>query len=533
MFENLRIPTALPGTVGALALVTVLSILPNESFAKIRDDARIRSFSFSASQLNPGQAINVISTNGERWNEIAPGRIELKIDMNMELRGTVISSGLFLGVCSKTGCGRNPLLRAKYGRPISPTGLDMSKIPVSRSGIAPIPYGDQMVKACNQYLTDGPREARGFTWPITVTLSVNTARARLGKAFTGIGDIEFYAGGDVSRQSTFRVKVNCVPYASMIRGADPVEVKLTVEPRPGKACPRSTKIKTRIVYNYNKTATFNILRNGKKIKTVKIKARKVSLSHGPTQWVINREDVVEAKAGQNRFRIKVKGGGQSQVQTANIECAPFEVLSAKLQYDVVGSASCPKKVWQTVTFTANGPGRLVYQLIRKFNGTVAVEKSLKPILKNGIYKLVGQQVLTINKSVDQEFRVQVKGQSGNNSAWARLKVDCPQKGNKGASGIKTAPKKTHAKQDKPRIKTAPLPKKSKRKLTKITCKKGKVRAGKCYCGVKRKQVRTGKRSYICKIKPGVRKVNPRKRKIGKRCGRRKVLVRGRCIRRAS
>jgi len=533
MVENFRIPTALPGTMGALALVTALCILPNESFAKKHNDARIKNFSFSASQLNPGQAINVISTNGERWNKIAPGRIELKIGMELKLRGTVVSSGLFLGVCSKTGCGGNPLIRAKHGRPISPTGLDMSKIPVSGSGIASDSTGDKIIKACNQYLTDGPREARGFTWPITVTLSVNTKRPKvLGTNFVGKGDIETYAGGDVSRQSTFRVKVNCVPYASMIRGADPVEVKLTVEPRSGIACPRKTKITTRIVYHYNKTATFNILRNGKKIKTVEIKARKVSISHGPDQWVINRQDIVEAKAGQNRFRIKVKGGGQSQVQTANIECAPFEVMSAKLQYNVAGSDSCPKKVWETTTFTANGPGNLVYQLVRKSNGSVALEKSLNPILKNGIYKLVGQRVLTINKSVDREFRVQVKGQSGNNSAWARLKVDCPQKDNKGASGIKIAPKATHAKQKKPRIKTAPLPKKAKRKLTKLTCKKGKVRAGKCYCGAKRKQVRTGKRSYICKIKPGVRKVNPRKRKIGKRCGPRKVLVRGRCIRRA-
>ncbi len=253
--------------------------------------------------------------------------------------------------------------------------------------------------------------------------------------------------------------------------------------------------------------------------------------------MINRQDVVEAKAGQNRFRIKVKGGGQSQVQTANIECAPFQVMSAKLQYDVVGSASCPKKVWETVTFTANGPGRLVYQLVRKFNGSVALEKSLKPILKNGIYKLVGQRVLTINKSVDREFRVQVKGQSGNNSAWARLKVDCPQKGNKGASGIKIAPKATQAKQDKPRIKTAPLPKKS--KATRLSCRGGVVRGNRCKCPKQTRRISLGGNKYRCalkatklKKKPGVRKVNPRKRKIGKRCGPRKVLVRGRCIRRA-
>ena len=561
MFENLGLPTALPGTLGAVVLAAALSVLPSGAFAKKNNDARIKSFSFSASQSISSQGINVISTNGERWNKIAPGNIQLKIDAEMKInrRGAVNSSGLFLGACSKTLCGGNPLIEAKPSLPINPTNLDTAKIPVSGSGIAPVPYGDQMIRACNQYLTDGPREAHGFTWPITVTLSVDTSRKW--KRYFSASDLNTFSGGDVSRQSTFRVKVNCVPYPSMIRGADPVEVKLTVEPRQGNACPRNTKIKTRIVYHYKKTATFDIMRNGKKIKTVKINAKKVKLTHGPSQWVINREDIVKAEAGQNRFRIKVKGGGQSQVQTANIECAPFQVMSARLQYNVAGvasSASCPVKVWETTTFTTNGPGNLVYQLVRKTNGSVALEKSLKPILKNGVYKLVGQRVLTISKSVDREFRVQVKGKSGNNSSWARLKVDCAAKKGKAAAGaatgVKTAPKKAKAKQTQPRIKTAPkkpkakqrqsrikiapLPKKSKRKLTKLICRKGKVRAGKCYCGARRKQVRTGKRSYICKTKPriktapSVNRVKPRKRKIGKRCGPRKVLVRGRCIRRA-
>ncbi len=268
MFENFRIPTALPGTVGALALATALCIFSNESFAEKRN-ANIKSFSFSASQSISNQSINVISTNGERWNKIAPGSVQLKIDANMRLRGLVLSSGLFLGVCSKTLCGGNPLIRARHGMPINPTSLDTAKIPVSGLGIASDSTGDKITEACNRYLTDGPREARGFTWPITVTLSVDTRRWK--PKFVGAIDPETYGGGDVSRQSTFRVKVNCVPYPSMIRGADPVEVKLTVEPRPGNACPRNTKITTRIVYHYKKTATFNILRNGKKSKRLKSK----------------------------------------------------------------------------------------------------------------------------------------------------------------------------------------------------------------------------------------------------------------------
>jgi hypothetical protein len=70
-------------------------------------------------------------------------------------------------------------------------------------------------------------------------------------------------------------------------------------------------VKTSITYNYPKTAKFDIVRNDKMLKTVEVKAKRVPVSHGPIQWVIHRQDQVEAKAGKNMFRVVVKGAAKA------------------------------------------------------------------------------------------------------------------------------------------------------------------------------------------------------------------------------
>jgi len=591
MFRKFSKPVvkSLPLAVAVLVATLVSSASITQAKGK---DARVKSFSFSASQLIPGHAINVTSSTGERWDTIAGSNISLKISFKLKMAGRkaqVVRSGLFLGVCHKNLCGGNPLVRSYASLPINPTMLSTSQIPVSTSGISTVPYGDQIIRACNQYLTNGPSTVHQFTHPITVSLSVDT-RKRPPKFVAA--HPEAFQGGDVSRQSSFRVKVKCIPYASLIRGANPVEVKLEATPRNGNSCPRNTRIKTRIAYHYDRNVKFDIKRNGKTIKTIELKPRKINVSHGPDLWVIDREDVVKAKAGQNRFRIKIKGGGESQVKTVNIECAPFQALFANLQYNVAGSNSCPKKVWETTTFTANGPGSLVYQLVQE-NGSVSLEKSVNSILKNGQYKLVKQRVLTIHNSIDRKYRVQVKGSSGIRSSWARLKVDCPPPADKVTpkppKRIKTVPApKTDASKN-PRVKIAVPPKRVKPTVTRLICKRGKVRAGRCYCSAKHKRVRIGKKAFMCKKRPTVKtaphpkkartvcrggvakgqrcvcskrslpvrigahkykcvakkkarvnkhngqRANPRKRRsnpAARRCGPRKVFVHGRCIRRA-
>lgn len=290
--------------------------------------------------------------------------------------------------------------------------------------------------------------------------------------------------------------------ADTASNGDPVEVKMALDIAGGNACPRNAKVTTRIIYDHPKTAKFDIVRNGKVLKTVEIKARREPLSDGSRQWVIDRIDQVEAKAGQNQFRIVVKGGGKSAMKVANVECAPFQVLFSDLKYTVANGGTCPKKVWETATFLATGPGEATLQLVQE-NGSVFYEKTLNTILKNGKYTLVNQRVLSIDRDTNKKFRAQIKGQSGIHSKWAQLKVDCPQRTNPkpenkkvGPKALNTKPKTTHSSTNKP-ARVSPAQKKQG-----LICKDGKARGGKCHCGKAKVAKKIGNRRFVCVARGG-------------------------------
>ncbi|MBX9465894.1 MAG: hypothetical protein KL840_23485 [Aquamicrobium sp.] len=290
----------------------------------------------------------------------------------------------------------------------------------------------------------------------------------------------------------------------------PIEVKMDLDIAGGNACPRNAKITTRIVYDHPKTAKFDIVRNGKILKTVEIEARREALSDGSTQWVVDRIDNVDAKAGQNQFRIVVKGGGRSGMKVANVECAPFQILFSNLAYNVANGGTCPKQVWETATFSATGPGEATMQLVQE-NGSVFYEKKLTAILKNGEYRLVNQRVLSIDRDTDEKFRAQIKGQSGVHSKWAQLKVSCPKRTSpkpenkkEGPKKLDTKPKTSHSTGTKapranprPQKKAEPARTNPVSKKPQIVCKGGKIFNGSCQCGSSKTRRKIGERQYQC------------------------------------
>jgi hypothetical protein len=391
-----------------------------------------------------------------------------------------------------------------------------------------------IVDGCNAK-PDQAADGHSFNYSIPLAVHVDAKRHRRPKAMIGtFGDEAYAPYGDSARGTAtgfVGVKIVCMGTdAKYPRGAttkppsdpdaqpratgpvpssEPVEVLMNLDVAGGNACPRNARITTRIVYEQAKTARFDIVRNGKVLKTVEIKARREPLSDGSTQWVVDRIDDVEAKAGQNQFRVVVKGGGRSAMKVANIECAPFEILFSDLQYNVAGGGSCPKKVWETATFSASGPGTAVLQLVQE-NGSVFYEKQMETILKNGAYKLVNQRVLSIDRDTDRKFRAQIKGQSGVHSKWAELKVTCPKRTNPrpeakkpGADHLTAEPRST-ASPEKPK-RVSPEPKQAS-----LVCKGGKVANGKCRCGANRTLVKIGKAAFACQ-KQAVR-TNPEPKK---------------------
>ncbi|MCY6381578.1 hypothetical protein [Hoeflea prorocentri] len=497
-----------------LAYVAVLALLNGATAGQslAEDNARVKGKRFNVSHVN---TIRVISSSGERWDSIAGGNVIFSVNakIDLERRGYILNAGMFLGQCNSTVCGNHPLLASWWGgvdNEWSYKGqavFDASKIPnTTSSGIAVVPFGDQIINACNQYLDRGPRVRRQFTWPYQLTLSANSRKRNVNEFISASGPRDDFAGGDVNAHKEVRFNVECVPYPSMEPDAEPVEVKLDVEPRGGNACPRKTTIKTRIVYHRPATAKFDIIRNAKVLKTVEIKARHVPISHGPDQWEINRQDVVEAKAGGNQFRIKVHGGGLSGMKVVNIECVPFEIYFSDLKYNVADVGQCPKKVWETATFTTSGPGKATYQIVRK-NGKVVYEKELETILKNGQYKLVGQRVLNVGYDMERSFKAQIKGSSGIRSKWAKVKVSCPKRTNPG-SGAK-ADKKSGAKAETAGQSTSAGSSAAPKRTNPIVCKGGKVKKGKCICpkNTKRKKVKASR--FVCNpVKKKPARANP-------------------------
>ena len=488
---------------GIVAASSLVAILP----ASAEDNARIKSKSFNVQNVFQESTIKVISTDGETWNAIQSGPVKLWIDAKIDVRrgtgfhrGHVAEAGLFLGQCSNSGCGVHPLLERWIDgkddwRFQGYVSFNANKISYTKpgGGIPTTSYGNQIINACNQYLDDGPRVKRTFTWPVRLTMSANTVTSAW-SAFAGSD----FNGGDVNMHNEVRLGVECVPYETMVPGADPINVSMDLDVAGGNSCPRNVTVKTSITYNYPKTAKFDIVRNGKVLKTVEIKAKRVPVSHGPTQWVIHRQDQVEAKAGQNMFRVVVKGGGKSALKMVDIECQPFQVLFSDLKYNVADGGACPKQVWETATFTATGPGQATMQLVQE-NGHVFYEKKLETILKNGKYKLVGQRVLNIDRDTNVKFRAQIKGSSGIHSKWAKLKVTCPKRTNPKAA----------SKSGSSNVSAAPQSSSSANKPKKIVCKGGQVKNGKCACpkGTKREKIANSK--FHCKVE---KRITPQKKK---------------------
>jgi hypothetical protein len=73
------------------------------------EDASVKDMSFSITVPYKSD-ITVTSSDGERWDTILPQTVPLWVDIEVDTRhpGYVDRAGLFLGTCSKTGCGSNP-----------------------------------------------------------------------------------------------------------------------------------------------------------------------------------------------------------------------------------------------------------------------------------------------------------------------------------------------------------------------------------------------------------------------------------------
>lgn len=483
------------------------------------DNAQVKSIRFNLTNVLTANTIRVISTDGKRWDAIKPGPLTISVDAAIDVkrgigafRGNVVQAGMFVGNCTGSLCGHQPMLagwpngEGDWSFKGDVTFHPAAKFQVSNgNGIPTTSYGNDIVRACNQHLTEGPRTRHTFTWPVTFTLSANTNTSQYATA-PSAGE---FNGGDANKSTQIRLGVECVPYESMEAGADPVEVTADVQTVQG-VCPSRTTVRTRIVYHYQRQVKFDIVRNGKVMKTVTAAPERIAVSHGPDLWVVDRTDEVESPAGQGMFRIIVKDGGRSALKLVNVECAPFQVLFSDLKYNVPGDNSCPAKVPETVNFITNGPGKATYQIVQE-DGSAFYEKEVEAVLKDGQYRLVGKRVLTIYKDTNRKFKAQIKGSDGIHTAWVPLNVKCVNQ-KEGPKDLVAEPENRDDKANPSvKIATPPSPKPARAEPTKpvrvtpdkptgprLVCNGGKVSHGKCICRKGRLVTPLGGNRFECR-----------------------------------
>lgn len=397
------------------------------------EDARIKHMSFSITVPYKSD-ITVTSSNGKRWDTILPKTVPLWVDIEVDTRlpGYVDRAGLYLGTCSKTGCGSNPRLLYwdKNSRDWSfhdDFKFDTTRIPVTTTGIATTNIGDAVLNACNAKLEgeEVPNEVISVGVPVTATLSVNT-RKRVRTAFDASGTDPStdpfnppFNGGDVSKTTTFMMEVNCLPLSKAEAPPKPVSVDIRVAQK-GNSCPKDAEVTAYIDYQKPMTGRFQVIHNGAPSETIEIKARKVSFA-GKTWYRIERLERYELDPGKHEFQIKVIGGGQSPTRALDVDCPPFKVSSAWLAYKVEDKDTCPKQVVEEATIYGNRPGDAPYRV--KTQGGLLVTQGTAHIVREGDkYVARATRKLTIS-AFDQMMQLEIVNDPAAGDQKP-LKVEC-------------------------------------------------------------------------------------------------------------
>jgi hypothetical protein len=181
------------------------------------EDARIKKMKLDITVLSG--AINITSSDGTRWDTILPDNVTINAHMVLDTRwpGYVERVGLFLGHCNDSLCGAFPKLFFEapfvrdYDRNVA-IAFSASMLPVSNGGIPVVPYGDEILRTCNEHLQpDGATKAFSFGKQLTASFSANTRKAVSKDYMFPLEVGEGFDGGDTTTHDEFFVQVNCIP----------------------------------------------------------------------------------------------------------------------------------------------------------------------------------------------------------------------------------------------------------------------------------------------------------------------------------
>ena len=270
---------------------------------------------------------------------------------------------------------------------------------------------DGIVAACN----DSANEGNGFTasYDIVLGMRVSAQSKQHALAFGG-------SEAEATTSSLMRLKVVCEPPEETVEAAPkPVSVDLQIE-QSGDTCPKRTVATAYLNYAEPTTAKFRLSVGNGHPKFRSVETREVSFA-GKTFHRAEAEFDYKLDPGPKTFVLRARGMPEAHEETVEIDCPPFNVVSAWLTYEVAKTDACPKEVIETATFNTTRPGWVNHEI--KHQGGLVVSAGKLTAERDGDkYAAKAVRTLTLGE-VDAQFMADAKGWSAN-SGWVPLKIGC-------------------------------------------------------------------------------------------------------------
>ncbi|MGI9352737.1 MAG: hypothetical protein ACR2O3_14325 [Rhizobiaceae bacterium] len=455
----------------ALVLATLVSAgfgLPNTAHAEPRIDRHDLSFHSRSG------AIEVIAADGaERWNELKSSSLEISGLIYLELKGIrgydIRDISVHLGHCAGWEMCRTsafPVI-ANTGF-YSPTlgvvntlttdTVDPSEFPgAAANALSPNGQSDKIKGKCNDFLTspDSLHEEFETEAGLDVTILVHLFATSVWTSPSVVY---------LPQHSTLRADVICKqiadppePIVTDDLGYDPGGFSLTdlrvflatnsnatSQPNAATVCKKG-KLTVRANTNQEGFASIRLYKKiGPNPITSEIKQIWAKRQADGT-FVGRHEEWLEVDSTSNvqAYAEEVRNPNsddpfyqQTQWESLQLTCSGagggglaqptepsnFAVSSTDLKYNMIDNGKCPRKIWETITFRTNGPGRISYEL-KHSGGLVLHRGEAQAQLYDGQFKAVVQRTFQMQET-DMELNVIPEGFESAQSGWKRLNVKC-------------------------------------------------------------------------------------------------------------
>ncbi|MEP3280571.1 MAG: hypothetical protein ABJN26_15410 [Stappiaceae bacterium] len=205
------------------------------------------------------------------------------------------------------------------------------------------------------------------------------------------------------------------------RAGNPLQIaNFAVHPHGNSAsCPKRYDLKVVFRAKWAKTIKFRVRKSGQLSKL-----HTVTLAKQGQHYQARFDQSYVLDPGVKTFQIEVRDGPKSTVITKDVICPPFKVISTFLNYTHGAETHCPKVVAETTTFKTTRPGWIRYE-IKHESGFVVAKGKATAKRSGSSYMAVVTRQLPFKEAFDGHMMAEVTGQSGANSGWTPLKVNCP------------------------------------------------------------------------------------------------------------